>query len=173
MQQQRLRHGERLQEIQDQRAQAEADKVQAALDNEQRKRDRRAMREKRAKDEEKQRLRDEIRKNIIDRGDVKSPVSMFELLDIHGNYERSKHFIGALGGHVMQFYYVTKAIKDVFGTDNSDYYKRLAADPMDESLKKAQNPTELLMERYFMTFLIQTIRDLKVELIQIACTPTL
>lgn len=140
--------------------------------NEQRKKDRRAAREKRAKDQEKQRLRDEIRKIVIDRGDVKTPVAQWDLLDVHGNYERGKHFFGGLGGHLQQLYLVCQAVRDVFGTeDNGNYFKRLQADPTDETLKKAQNPSELFMDRFFYPFMLQFLRDAKVESFQLMSTP--
>ena len=45
-------------------------------------------------------MRDEIRRLLIEKGQVVSPVVSTELLEIHGCYEKGKQFQGALGGQL-------------------------------------------------------------------------
>ena len=54
-------------------------------------------REKRAKEQAKAKLRDEVRRLLIDKGAV-GDVLRTELLDVHGCYEKTTKFTGALGG---------------------------------------------------------------------------
>lgn len=59
---------------------------------------RREARENRRKEEELQKLRDAIKLNFVDRGEVRDHVAQLDLLDITGNYEKGKVFSGSLGG---------------------------------------------------------------------------
>ena len=45
-------------------------------------------------------MRDEIRRLLIDKGQVVGPVNQSELLEIHGCYEKGKQYLGALGGQI-------------------------------------------------------------------------
>jgi len=78
---------------------AEADKVEAKRQNEIRKQERREAREKRAKDEELERFRDTVERNVIFKGESLE-VLRSNLLEIHGNYI-SNNYIGTLGGQLM------------------------------------------------------------------------
>jgi len=94
-------------------------------------------------------------------------------LDIHGNYEKGKPYLAAVGGHVQQLYYVVNSIIDLYKEDLSEYYARQQADPTDETLKKPQNPRELLVERHFLPFILQYLRDLKSDFITLFVNPKL
>ena len=69
-------------------------------------------------------MRDEIRRILIEKGQVVSPVVQSDLLDINGNYERGKQFLGALGGQLQQLYYVVNAILKLYPQETAlkDYY---------------------------------------------------
>ena len=76
-------------------------------------------RETRAKDQAKMKMRDEIKKMIIDKAQVVHPAASAELLDIHGCYEKgAKQFTSALGGQLQQLYYVVNAIFKAFPDDS-------------------------------------------------------
>ena len=59
-------------------------------------------------------MRDEIRRLLIDKAQVVSPVVNTELLEIHGCYEKGKQFQGAVGGQLQQLYYVVNAILKMY-----------------------------------------------------------
>lgn len=70
----------------------------AGVYQEQRRAERKIARETRAKEQAKAKMRDEIRRVLIDKGQVVTPVISTELLEIHGCYEKGKQYLGALGG---------------------------------------------------------------------------
>jgi hypothetical protein len=43
-------------------------------------------------------LKEEIRTLLVERGDVRDHIASIECLDVTGNYEKGKSFIGGLGG---------------------------------------------------------------------------
>ncbi len=63
---------------------------------------RRAERERRRKLEELGKLKEEINKLFVSKGDSREGMASIDLLDIHGNYDRSRGFVGTPGGHFMQ-----------------------------------------------------------------------
>lgn len=63
---------------------------------------RREAREQRRKQEEYDKLRLEIKKGFIDRGEIKDGMTSQDLLDVNGSYEKNKNFAGTLGGQLMQ-----------------------------------------------------------------------
>lgn len=79
------------------KAKLAADK-EAKLKDTQRKEERRRQREIRMKEQIKAVLKKEIMDNIVYKGDLKSPSTNFELMDLHGNYE-DKKTLTTLGGH--------------------------------------------------------------------------
>jgi len=90
---------------------------------------------------------------IVDKGDVKTPLSNNDLLDITGNYEK-KQFFGALGGHLQQIYLVLESMKKLAKQDLSAYWQKRQQDPSSDSLKKPQNTKELLIEHFLLQFLV-------------------
>ena len=64
------------------------DAAMAGIRQQERRAERKAAREKRAKEQAKAQMKSEIRRLLIDKGSVVSPVVNNELLDIHGNYSR-------------------------------------------------------------------------------------
>ena len=75
-------------------------------------------------------MSNEIRRLLIDKGSVVSPVASQDLLDIHGCYQRGNQFLGALGGQLQQMYYVVNAIFQKYDERRLEsYYKKLAEDP--------------------------------------------
>ena len=91
------------------------DEAMAGVRQEERRAERKIARERRAKEQAKTKMRDEIRRLLIEKGQVVSPVVSTELLEIHGCYEKGKQFLGALGGQLQQLYYVINGIVQKYG----------------------------------------------------------
>jgi hypothetical protein len=146
--------------------QAEKDLAMAGVHQQQRRKERAQARETRAKEQAKTKMRDEIRKMLIDKAQVVNPAASSELLDIHGCYEKGgKPFTGSLGGQLQQMYYVVNAILKVFPDESElvDYFAKVAEDPKQESIKNPRNPRELLLENFFIPFLVTKIKELQCE----------
>ena len=81
-------------------------------------------------------MTDEIRRILVDKSKVENPAVNADLLDIHGNWQRGQQFIGAIGGQIMQLYYVVNSILHLFPADENlkEYYKKMAEDPKQESV---------------------------------------
>lgn len=84
------------------RLQKEADDIAMAdVRQKERRAERKIARETRAKEQAKAKMRDEIRRILIDKGVVVNPVTSGDLVDIHNCYEKGgKQFLGALGGQL-------------------------------------------------------------------------
>lgn len=115
----------------------------------------------------------EIKQHIVNKGDVRSPVSHYELYDMHGCYEKSKPNLTGFGGKIMQIYYCVSAILAVSEEEIMEHYIRAQADPENELLKKAHSPRELLLERYFLPFMCNFIKEMKADYIPILIPPQL
>lgn len=89
------------------------------------------------------------------------------LLDIHGNYTK-ENYIGAPGGHIMQIYLILEEILDRYNTAGMKTYmeKKIANDDEDYFLKP-NNLRELLLPEHLMPFLMQYLKDMKNEAIEI------
>ena len=149
-----------------------AAKIQAEVDAIARREQRAAMREKRAKDQAKEQLRSEIRRVLIDKSTTFSPAATAELLEVHGCFERGKQFVGAIGGMVMQWYHVLNAIWKIYPEESLlTFYARMQEDPGQESVKSAQTPREILMEFFFVPFILTALKELKCEFMQFLIMP--
>ena len=124
-------HARTLQARIERKQKEEQDLLRAGEMQAQRRADRKIAREKREKEQAKQKMRDEIRRILIEKCQVATPVVNTELLEPHGCYERGKQFIGALGGQLQQIYYVVNAILKLYPAQTSlvDYHQKVAEDP--------------------------------------------
>ena len=151
---------------------AEQEKLRAEEETRNRRAERAKAREKRAKDQAKDQLRSEIRRLLIEKSIIVSPAASAELLDIHGCYERGKQFSGAIGGQLMQWYFVLNAVLKIYPeSDLKSFYEKMAEDPKKEELKQANTPRELMMEHFFVPFILTAIKELKGEFIQFLAMP--
>jgi len=91
------------------------DEAMAGVRQDQRRAERLVARETRAKEQAKTKMKDEIHRLLILKGQVISPVVGTELLEIHGCYEKGKQYQGALGGQLQQLYYVINGILQKYG----------------------------------------------------------
>ena len=159
------------------RLKKEADEIEmAGVRQQERRAERKIQRETRAKEQAKAQMRDEIRRILIDKGQVQSPAYNTELVEIHGNYEKGgKQFLGALGGQVQQIYYVINAILKVSDNekDLQDFYAKLAEDPKSDAVKNPRNPRELMVENFFLPFFLTSIKELKAETLSFLVNPEL
>lgn len=131
-------------------------------------------REKRAKDQAKDQLRNEVRRILIEKSTVISPAANCELLEIHGCYERGKQFAGAIGGQLMQWFYICSAIQSIYPEkDLKAFHDKMKEDPKKEELKQASTPRELMMEAFFVPFILTAIKELKCEFLQFLISPEL
>ena len=151
---------------------AEQEKLRQEEETRNRRAERAKAREKRAKDQAKDQLRSEIRRLLIEKSIVVTPAASAELLDIHGCYERGKQFCGAIGGQLMQWYYILNAILKIYPeSDLKSFYEKMAEDPKKEELKQATTPRELMMEHFFVPFILTAVKELKGEFIQFLAMP--
>lgn len=167
------RHQQTLEKHRLQKEQDAAKRAHAAIAEQQRKQDRRKARAKREKDQAKEKMFNEIKQHIINKGDVKNPCANVELYDFHGCYEKVKPLLISFGGHVMQMYYVINAIFGVSEAEIAEHYIRAQADPESDLLKKAHSPRELLLERYFLPFLCSYLKEMKADFIPLLIPPQL
>jgi len=79
---------------------AEEDKATAGVRQAERRRQRALARDTRAKEQAKTKLRDEVRRLLIEKGQASGPICSHELLDIHGCFERGKQYVGCIGGEL-------------------------------------------------------------------------
>jgi len=157
-------------------AQAEEDKIGAAKNKVQQREQRRLDREERAKREAKAALRAQINRHIIDKGQVLPNVAGEPLLDIYGSYEKtsSSKFFAAIGGQLQQIYYVVDALFQIYPeTDLQEHFQKRQEDPKAEAVQKASNPRELLLEQFFVPFMLNCLKELKAEYVHFMIPPKL
>lgn len=73
-----------------------------AIQKERERQARREARERRRKEEELKKLKDDIKANFVDKGEVKENLQQIEAIDMTGHYEKNRNFAGTLGGQLMQ-----------------------------------------------------------------------
>ena len=69
--------------------------------------------------------------------------------------------ITTYGGHFQQLYYIIAAIMDLYEADLAKYYARRQAKP--EEPNRATNPIELVLEQFFVPFLVNYLKEIKQE----------
>jgi len=84
-------------------------------------------------------------------------------MDLNANFGDDKRVLTSYGGHFQQLYYVVSAIYDMYGDDLEDFFHRKGTNPTDENSKKPLTARELLVEQFFLPFLVQYMRDNKME----------
>ena len=55
-------------------------------------------------------MREDIKLNFVDKGEVWDHILQLDIQDITGNFERNRPFVGAIGGQLMQLAIVIEAI---------------------------------------------------------------
>jgi hypothetical protein len=54
---------------------------------------------------------------------------------------------------------------EMYESDLVDYYDRARTDPADPTLKSPSNPRELLIDQFFLPFILSYLKDLKCDTI--------
>lgn len=60
---------------------------------------------------------------------------------------------------------------EMYESDLVDYYDRARADPTDPTLKSPSNPRELMIDQFFLPFMITYLKDLKCDTINMLKAP--
>jgi hypothetical protein len=130
-----------------------------------RKKRRREAREKRAKDMALEKFKDEVDQHVIMKGEVVTCLHT-NLVDINGHYSR-EGFIGAPGGHLMQVYLILEEILNRYPQGLKNYMEKKIQNDDEDYFMKPNNPRELLLPEHLMPFLMQYLKDMKNESIEI------
>lgn len=77
---------------------------------------------KREKDQTKQKFKDLLLKEIVDKGEVKTPSSHSELFDLE--YCQDGKSLSCYGGHFQQLYFIVASVIELFESDLDAYYAR-------------------------------------------------
>ena len=129
-------------------------------------------REKRAKDKARDDLRNDIKRLLVEKCSVVSPAASTELLDINGCFERGRQFAGAIGGQLMQWYHICSAILQIYPESAlKTFHDKVKEDPKKEELKQATSPRELMMEHFFVPFILTSLKELKCDYLQFMISP--
>lgn len=130
-------------------------KEQRVIQKELERQARREARERRRKQQELDKLRTEIKKSFVDKGDIKDGITAQDLFDINGNFEKGKMFAGAIGGQLLQFCIVLQALAKM--------NQGPAAAEGDEAAALKKHPKDVIDSPNFVTFLLAMMKDLKNE----------
>ena len=149
---------------------AEEDRIEAIKQNEIRKQKRREAREKRAKDQALEKFKDEVEKHVIFKGEV---VKVLEtnLSDVHSNYQVGGNSLCALGGQLMQMYYVLEEIMTKYPQGLKNYMEKKIQNDDDDYFMRPNNPRELLLPEHLMPFFMQFLKDMKNDSVDILLHP--
>jgi len=124
-------------------------------------------REKRAKDEQKSKFKDELLKEVVDKGEVKNPSCNYELHDLNSVVDGK--ILTGYGGGFQQIYFVVTAVMELHEQEINAYYKRKQENPGE--VNRATNAIELMLEQYFIPFLIGYLKDMKADSFTFVATP--
>jgi uncharacterized protein YqcC (DUF446 family) len=120
-------------------------------------------------------MRREIKRLLVDKATIVTPANTCDLIEHHGCFEKGKQFTGALGGLLLQWYFVINAILKIYNkqADVQKHYAKLREDASKEDNKQAVSPRELLLEHCFVPFMLSTLKELKTEFLQFLIMPKL
>ena len=150
--------------------QAELDAEEAKKQKIIRKEQRKIAREKAAKDKALAIWEDDIREKIIFKG-VVEPVFSMPLSDVTGNYLDNGAVICAPGGHLMQIYYVMEDILKRYPNGLKTYLEKKVTNDDEDYFLRANNLRELILENHFMPFIMQYLKDMKAECVELMIHP--
>ena len=122
---------------------------QALIQKEYMRQARREARETRRIQQELDKLRAEIKQHFVDRGDTREHILSQEILDITGNFEKGKPFVGVYGGLLLQLL--------VAFTTLQNFYKGK------EPVAGKKNPLDLLSKNNIFLMLVHYLKDMKSE----------
>lgn len=88
------------------------------------------------------------------------------LVDITGNYSKEPH-VAVPGGQLLQIYYVFEEIIRKYPQGLNNYVKKKVKNDDEDYFLRPNNPRELLLPEHLMPFLMQYLKDMKNEAIEI------
>ena len=91
---------------------------------------------------------------FIDKGQALDHMSSLDLLDINGNLEKSKQFIGTVGGELMQIYLVLLGMKFL-----QEKIEKEAASEVEKQGQK--RPGDVLSRLGLINFFLGYIKEIK------------
>lgn len=147
---------------------AELDKIEAIKQNELRKKRRREAREKRAKDQALEKFKDEVDMNVIMKAEIVTCLQT-NLVDINGHYSKEP-FQSAPGGQLMQIYLVLEEFMNKYPQGLKNYMEKKIQNDDEDYFTKPNNLRELLLPEHLMPFLMQYLKDMKNEAIELMIT---
>lgn len=124
---------------------------------------RREARETRRKQQEFEKLKAEIKKFFVDKGEVRDHVINQDLLDVNGIYEKNKLFAGALGGQLLQLILTFQALGDMAtppATAEAQEPAEGEEKPQDAPPAK-KSPADILHSPNLISFLLGYLKELK------------
>lgn len=120
---------------------------------------RREARETRRKQQEYEKLKTEIKKFFLEKGETRDHVMAQDLLDVNGVYEKNKAFAGALGGQLLQLILSFQALEDMTSPPGTAEGAEHPADGEPHPAKKT--PSEILHSPNLISFLLGYLKELK------------
>lgn len=125
---------------------------------------RREARETRRKQQEFEKLKTEIKKFFVDKGEVRDHVINQDLLDVNGVYEKNKPFAGALGGQLLQLILTFQALSEMEPLPATAEVKQPAEGeekPEGEAPPAKKSPADILQSPNLISFLLGYLKELK------------
>lgn len=130
-----------------------------------RKEKRRLAREKKAKDEALQKFKDQVRFNVIDKGEKVDTIKTI-LVDIDSHFSSDK-MLCANGGHIMQIYYILEEIIRKYPQGLANYMEKKVAGDDEDYFSRPNNPRELLLNDHLQHFLMLYLKEMKADVIEV------
>ena len=143
---------------------AAEDKIEAERQNELRKKKRRQAREKRAKDQALEKFKDEVDMQVIMKAEIVTCLQT-NLVDINGHYSR-ENFQSAPGGQLMQIYLILEEFMNRYPQGLKNYMEKKIQNDDEDYFVKPNNLRELLLPEHLMPFLMQYLKDMKNDSIE-------
>ncbi len=160
-------HGKKIDQINQKRVELQKEHKKFLAAEAKRRADRRLAREKREKDNAKEAFKAQVIRQVVDKGSVTKNMDHVEVHELEQCQDAK--VLSAYGGHFQQIYFTVAAAMEVCDSDLSAYYKRKQEAPAE--VIKASTPAELMLETYFIPFLVGYLQHMKAEGLSIVATP--
>lgn len=92
-------------------------------------------------------------------------------MDITGNFQNNTPVICAYGGHIMQLYYIITDIEKRYPKGLTTYYEKKRDQDDEDYFLRPNNLRELIVENHLMPFIMQYLKDMKTECVEIMVHP--
>ncbi len=99
-------------------------------------------------------LKENIKANFVDKGEVKENLHQIETIDMTGHYERNRNFAGSLGGQLMQLAIIMKTVQD-----HSE--KQQTEGPVSERTQNKKSLKDLISRSGLFNFMLNYLKDMR------------